>query len=511
MLRSAVANVAAFFIAAGAAFVVSPILVHRLGDVGYGTWIMLASLVGYLTLLDLGVRSAITHFIAAFHAGREHEDAGRLASAALGIFTAAALVAVLASVVFAANVTELLNLPPEYAPAARLVVILGGVTVAVSLIANTYGGIIAGLHRFDALSVIEVVIELLRAAVTIFVLSLTPSLVALAIIQLVAAVGRGLAFLVMARREYPELSVRLWTGGRTEHRKLLGFAVSVTVLSLVAMAVMHTQSIIVGVVLSTSMVTYYAISANLSGYARSTADAIAAALTPGVSALARLEGRHAVGPVVLDTARLGTLALLPIAITLLLRGGSFIDLWMGPNYGALSGPALVVLTLPIWGVAWRQSVLATLCGLNRHRRLVPYYVLEGIVTLALSVWLAHRMGILGVAWAFTLPRILMSVIVLPLIMRTELDLPLMKTWAQLVVRPTVAMVPFAAVTFLLERTSPAGSMLVFFAQVGLALPAAFLGAWVVGLREAERTYARARIHQVLSPRDAPKPSPVEPA
>ena len=168
-------------------------------------------------------------------------------------------------------------------------------------------------------------------------------------------------------------------------------------------------------------------------------------------------------------------------------------------------------TLPIWGVAWRQSVMATLCGLNRHRRLVPYYILEGAVTLALSVWLAHRMGILGVAWAFTLPRIVMSVIALPLIMRAELGLPITSTWIQLVVRPTVAMVPFAAVTFLLERASPAGSLLVFFAQVGLALPAACLGAWVVGFGKGERTYARERLEQVLSPRHAPKPSPVEPA
>lgn len=512
MLRSAVANVAAFFIAAGAAFVVSPIVVHRLGDAGYGTWIMLASLIGYLSLLDLGVRSAVTHFIAAYHAGRDHTEASRLASAALAVFAVAAVIALAASGVFAVKATEMLRLPPEFAAPARIVVLLGGLTVAVSLIANTYGGVIAGLHRFDALSVVEVGVEVLRALATIMLLAMTPSLVALAVIQLGAALVRGLAFVVIARRQYPELRIRILNGRGPEYRHLLGFAVPVTVLSLVTLAVTHTLSIVVGVVLSATMVTYYAISSNLAGYARSTADALAAALTPGVSSLARLEGRDAVGPVVLDTSRLATLALLPIGITLLLRGASFIDVWMGPTYGAAAGPVLVTLTIPIWGVAWRQAVLATLCGLNRHHRLVPFYVGEGMLVLVLSLWWVETSGIHGVAWATTLPRIALSLLALPLVMRAELGLPVLKTWFHLLVRPTVAMVPFAAVTLLLERVSPPTSMAQFFAQVGLALPVAAIGAWLIGLRERERAYARGRLRDLLFPRDSgPHASPIEPA
>jgi O-antigen/teichoic acid export membrane protein len=50
---------------------------------------LLVSLVGYLGLLDLGVRGAVTRYVARFHRVGQHESAGRLASTALAVFSVA--------------------------------------------------------------------------------------------------------------------------------------------------------------------------------------------------------------------------------------------------------------------------------------------------------------------------------------------------------------------------------------------------------------------------------------
>ncbi len=57
VLRSTVANWTAFAVAAVVGFMLSPFIVHRLGNSAYGTWALLGSLVGYLGLLDFGVRA----------------------------------------------------------------------------------------------------------------------------------------------------------------------------------------------------------------------------------------------------------------------------------------------------------------------------------------------------------------------------------------------------------------------------------------------------------------------
>jgi len=44
-------------------FFLSPFVVHHLGNVVYGVWVIIGSLVSYMGLLDLGLRGAVTRFV----------------------------------------------------------------------------------------------------------------------------------------------------------------------------------------------------------------------------------------------------------------------------------------------------------------------------------------------------------------------------------------------------------------------------------------------------------------
>ena len=63
-VRNVIANWAAFLIGTAITFVLSPFVVHHLGEVRYGLWTVTGSIVGYLGLLDLGIRVGVTRFVA---------------------------------------------------------------------------------------------------------------------------------------------------------------------------------------------------------------------------------------------------------------------------------------------------------------------------------------------------------------------------------------------------------------------------------------------------------------
>ena len=94
VFRNIASNWGTFAFSAVISFFLSPIVVHKLGDAAYGAWALLVALAGYLGLLDLGVRSAVTRFVARLHATAAHEEASRIASAALAIFTIAGVAAI---------------------------------------------------------------------------------------------------------------------------------------------------------------------------------------------------------------------------------------------------------------------------------------------------------------------------------------------------------------------------------------------------------------------------------
>src|SRR5262252_10933605 len=99
LVRSIASNWVTFLFSGGINFVVSPIIVRSLGETQYGAWALLVAMVGYLGLLDLGVRSAVTRYVAQFHASGRHDSANLLYAAALRIFAIAGMVALLISAI----------------------------------------------------------------------------------------------------------------------------------------------------------------------------------------------------------------------------------------------------------------------------------------------------------------------------------------------------------------------------------------------------------------------------
>ena len=66
-------------------FFLSPFVVHRLGNLTYGVWVIVMSLVAYMNLLDLGLRGAVTRFVSKGTAQEDHEESSRVVSGALWI------------------------------------------------------------------------------------------------------------------------------------------------------------------------------------------------------------------------------------------------------------------------------------------------------------------------------------------------------------------------------------------------------------------------------------------
>ena len=88
LLTSAVANWIGFAAQIGAAFFVSPVLVHGLGDRRYGIWSLVESVLAYLMLFDLGVAASVVRYVARFEATRNQDALNRVFSASVCIFAA---------------------------------------------------------------------------------------------------------------------------------------------------------------------------------------------------------------------------------------------------------------------------------------------------------------------------------------------------------------------------------------------------------------------------------------
>jgi O-antigen/teichoic acid export membrane protein len=471
-------------------FALAPFVVRHLGNTYYGITVLLLSLTGYLGLLDLGVRGATTRYVAKFHSRFDHESSSRFVSSALALFMFVGGIAILLCLglgVFAGA----LPIPRSDLGWARILLMLIGPNIAVSLISGVFSGIPMALQKFLPINMVGVLITILRAFAIVLALSAGGGLLAIAMIQLGSTLAATLAIVWVTRRLYPELRVH-WNRFDREHVGLvLSFSIFSFTLLVFDTVIIYMNSVVVGIFLSASLVTFFAIASNLVNYARAIVGGISKTSTPHASALEARGDSQGLQRALVNGAAFATIVTLPIAATFLIRGKDFIGLWMGSEYAALSGQVLWILTLGLVFSACNQVTLATVLGVSKHKPLVPVFLGQALCNMILTILLIHRWGLVGVAWATTLPYLAMSLFFWPWYLNRTLGVSARSYVWRVWVRALLAVAPFACATWIVEKVWPARNLPVFFLQTAAVLPLAFICFWYVCLPPAQR--------QALSP------------
>lgn len=464
----------------------SPFVVHHLGNSLYGVWTLIVSLTGYLGLLDMGVRGAVTRYVARYHAQDKHEDAGGTASAALVLFALGGLLAILVSIALAFVAVNRFQIPQEFHSATRIVAVLAGVTVASALTGGVFGGIVVGLQRVDLTNAVETTAAILRAFCIVLALRSGYGIITLGVIQLAFSILAGLANLRISFWLYPQLRIGISKVSREYFRVIFSYGIYSFLLQIFAYLILYTDAVVIAAFLPVSMVTYFAIAGNLVTYARQMVGGITTSLTPLASQLEARGQHEELRHETVKWTRYATAIILAIGITFMIRGNTFIALWMGPSYADLSGKVLSVLTIgTVTGMASCVPWSVTF-GLGKHKPLVPLYLVESLANLGLSIALVHSMGIIGVAWGTTIPELVFSATFWPWYMSRILQIPIWHFIRSAWLRAVAALVPFAACTYVIEWGWKVHNILAFFLQVAVALIAAFAGFWFACVSSTDR-------------------------
>jgi O-antigen/teichoic acid export membrane protein len=500
--RSVLSNWTAYLVSGVVSFFLSPFIVRHLGNSAYGVWVLLVSMTGYLGFLDLGIRGAVTRYVARFHAENDHEKSSRTVSSAAGLFIVGGGIAVTVALVFAIWAIPHFKIPPQYLKSAQLVVLLAGLNVAVSLVSGVLGGVIVGMQRFDLLSAIAIGGVALRATAILIALRKGEGLVTLALIQLGGTTLELLLGFAISRKLYPQLRIGISHASRKYASLVLSFGFYALLLHLSNYFIFYTDALVIGAFLPISMITFFAIGGNLANYGRDLVGGFSRTMTPLASKVEVETGRKGLQLAILKQARFCGLAMWPIFVTLIIRGSVFIGLWMGGAYSQLSGHVLWILSVP-WLFGTGTSVVASgVLGIGQHKRVVPFALGEGLSNLALSILLVKRMGILGVAWGTAIPNLATSILFWPWYIRRTIGIRLRDYAYYLWLRPAIAMLPFAICSVAMNRWLHPSNLLLFFAQVAAALPTALLGVWIFGLSADERRQYTQALSRILPYRAA---------
>ena len=497
-VRNVVSNWGAFLFSAVVSFFLGPYILGKLGTTTYGIWALIGSLVGYFGLLDLGVRSAVTKFISAYHSAGNHVGASDVKSAAVLAFTIAGLLAIVFGAGISLFVEQLFSIPPGSENAVKIAIMVMATNVAVALATGVYGGILTARHRFDLSNAVNVIGVTVRSSAIVIALETGTTInlnheadqviIVLAVIQLLSSAIQLMLAWILSRKAYPEAKTSIHRAFSPENlRKILSFGLLSSAIHVLAALGHSSALILIGALLPVATVTYYSIAESLAEYTRQLLSGITHTLMPTVSSMEGAGRVDSVKRVLIDGTRYAHLVVLPIIATFIVRGDSFISLWMGAEYGKLSGQILTILSVTLWAMIGHQVCTTTMIGLGKQKGLLPIFAFEAAVSIPLSIVLIQEIGVLGAAWGILVPRLVASFALDVAYAKKILQISIAEYFGDSIGRPIVAILPFAGLSYAVERTWPASNLAVFFLQVMIAVPIAVLGSWIFGLKRDERT------------------------
>jgi O-antigen/teichoic acid export membrane protein len=460
-------------------FFLMPFVVRHLGPLAYGVWILAVSTVGYLNLLDLGLRSAIVRYVSKNATAGKVLEAQKAIQAALWFRLGIAAVVVLLSVALAVAFPHLFKVPHDLTRAAQITVLLCALGVASSMVSGVFGAVMSGINRFDVLSGISISQTLARAIGVLLILRSGHGLVTLAYWELAIGVMGSLVTWGAALKVYPPCRIRIGRPDIATLKMIWSYSFKTFIIIIAVQIVFYTDNLVVGAVLSVGAVTLYSIAGSLAMYSGQVSTAMGSTFIPMASGLDAAGQTKDLQRLLLRGTQAALGLMLPIGITLLLRGKTFIGLWMGAQYSQTSGTILQILLISQFFTIANSTAGQIAYGVDKHKSVAMAAAIEAVFNLTLSLILVKTVGLYGVAWGTSISMAIIHLLFWPRYVKREIGVSvgtyIWEGWMKI----TLCAVPFAIASVLVDRYRHVSSLVIFFAQVLLTLPVYFLVVLVI--------------------------------
>jgi O-antigen/teichoic acid export membrane protein len=502
LLRGSALRVTNSAIAALIGFVMMPFLVGHLGDHDYGIWTIATSLVGSYYLLDFGLADSVMRFAAVSIGTNDYDKLSRVVSTSLVVYCLLAVLVLLASIGLSIWAPHW-KVAAGDAGAFRHVILITGLSMALGFPFKAYAGILQARLRYDLLSGISLVNMLAGTVAVAWLVHSGYGIVSLAYVGLVTNVAHSLVFLVMARREVPQLQVRRDLFERSLVREMASFSVWSFLIQVAGQLRFRIDALVVGSLRSASAVTQFTVGARLveipDGMLYQATNLVQPLLT---AQHARGERERMQGVLELYT-RINTTLAVFVSGMLVILGEAFIGRWMGPGY---STAVLVVyaLTLARCFGFMLTPLDNSLYAIGRIRFMAMINLVDAAANVALSIWLGRKMGIVGVALGTLIPMVLTrAFLFIPHTCR-QLGWPL-GDYARTLGRPLSAGVGLLVLVWFVYRNMPwIGSSYVGMVGFSALSGVIYLSCmFVLGVSRSERGVIVAAVHEAVGRRPGP--------
>lgn len=412
----------------------TPYMLRMMGQSEYGLYSLVASVIAYLTVLDLGFGNAIVRYTAKFRAEKKTEEQYEMFGMFLLLYLVIGIIAFGIGLGLYFNVGTLFGdtMTAVELDRARIMMLLLVANLAFTFPMSIWGSIIQAYEDFVFQKSLNIFRIILNTAVMICLLHFGYKAVAMVVVQTIFNVLTLVLNFIYCRRK---LNIHIYFRFKHFH---WGFLKEVAIYSfwIFLNAIMDrvywsTGQFVLGAMVGTAAVAVFAIAIQLEGMYMQFSTAISSVFLPKVTAMvATNRSRKEISDLFIRTGRMQYIVLAYILSGFIIFGRQFIELWAGAGYSdayIISLLFFIPLTVPLI----QNLGITILQARNEMKFRSVLYIIIALVSLAMQIVLTRYFGGIGCAMGVSGALVVGQILIMNVYYRRRQDLDIKTFWKEI--------------------------------------------------------------------------------
>lgn len=432
--------------------VYTPFMLRMMGKSEYGLYSIAASIVAYLTILDLGFGNAIVRYTAKYRAEGKQEERYRMFGMFFLLYCGIGIITLITGGVLYLNAESIFDASMTATELQRTkwILVLMVVNLAITFPFSLFGSIITAYEQFVFQKVVAIVRIVLNTVTMVVLLTMGYRAVAMVVVATIFnVVTLGMNFWYCKHYLKIKLKFAKFQWGFLKEVSIYSFWIFLN--AIMDRIYWSTGQFVLGAYAGTAVVAVYAVAIQLQQMYMSFSTAISGVFLPKVTAMAVKDSDgKAISDLFIKTGRIQYCIMVLVLTGFFLFGRQFIRLWAGDGYDDAYTIAMlffVPLTIPLC----QNLGITILQARNQMKFRCLLYLFISMASLVAQVFLSRSYGGIGCAIAVAVALILGQNIIMNVYYQTRQRIDIVRFWLEILKMTIVPAVLTVAAYYALQQ------------------------------------------------------------
>lgn len=412
----------------------TPYMLRMMGQSEYGLYSLVASVIAYLTVLDLGFGNAIVRYTAKFRAEKKTEEQYEMFGMFFLLYLVIGIIAFGIGLGLYFNVDTLFGntMTAVELGRARIMMLLMVANLAFTFPMSIWGSIIQAYEDFVFQKSLNIIRIILNTVVMICLLHFGYKAVAMVVVQTIFNVLTLVLNFIYCRRK---LNIHIYFRFKHFHwgflKEVALYSFWIFLNAIIDRVYWSTGQFVLGAMVGTAAVAVFAIAIQLEGMYMQFSTAISSVFLPKVTAMvATNRSRKEISDLFIRTGRIQYIVLAYILSGFIIFGRQFIELWAGAGYSdayMISLLFFIPLTVPLI----QNLGITILQARNEMKFRSVLYIIIALVSLVMQIVLTSHFGGIGCAMGVSGALVVGQILIMNVYYRHRQDLDIMTFWKEI--------------------------------------------------------------------------------